>query len=198
MLFRSREQPDLVTRIRTALWPRVSWSRSAQYFQKRVLRLSGSPHAIALGVAIGVAVACTPLFGFHIVIALPIAYLLGANLVASALGTAFFNPLTAPFIAAAAFRLGRFFLGGPTHFRSGGDVPANLVEKLLHGIWPVFKQTMVGAVPLGLIAGVIAYVIVRMATSGFRKMRRERLAARRREKQDEQRPTPTHPSMESV
>ena len=185
MLFRSREKPDLWTRLRTAVWPRVSWRRSAQYMRHRVLRLSGSPHSVALGVAIGVGVSCTPLIGFHTLLALAIAFLAGGNLIGAALGTVFFNPLTAPFIAAAAFRLGRIFVGGPTRFRSGGDVPANLVDKLIHGAWPWFKQAAVGGIPLGLIAGVITYIIVVTTTSAFQRVRRERLAQRRRQKADE-------------
>ena len=202
MLFRSRQQPDLMTRVRTALWPRVSWSRSAQYFRKRVLRLSGSPHAVALGVATGVAVAFTPLLGLHIVIAIVLAFLIGGNLLGAALGTAFANPLTLPFIWASTYRLGRAIVGGPLHFRHGGDVPTNFATKSLYAVWPVIKPMLVGAVPLGLVAGAITYVIVIMATSGFQKMRRERLATRRRENQDQAEqpptPTPTHPSMESV
>jgi uncharacterized protein (DUF2062 family) len=181
MLFRTREKPDLWTRLRMALWPRVSWQRSIQYFRKRVLRLAGSPHSVALGVAVGVGVACTPFFGFHTVLALGIAFLVGGNLIGAALGTVFFNPLTAPFITAAAFRLGRMFVGGPKHFRSGGDVPANLVEKLIHGAWPWFKQAAVGSIPLALICGLVAYIIVLVATSAFQTMRRERLAERRRQ-----------------
>lgn len=181
MLFRSREKPDLWTRLRTAVWPRVSWQRSIQYFRKRVLRLSGTPHSVALGVAVGVGISCTPLIGFHTIIALAVAFLVGGNLVGAALGTVFFNPLTAPFITAADFRLGRVFIGGPAHFRSGGDVPANLAEKLLHGAWPWFKQAAVGCIPIGVIAGAIAYLIVVTATAAFQSMRRERLAERRRQ-----------------
>lgn len=181
MLFRTREKPDIWTRLRTAIWPRSSWQRSIQYFRKRVLRLAGSPHSVALGVAVGVGISCTPLYGFHTVLALAVAFLIGGNLIGAALGTVFFNPLTAPFITAAAFRLGRMIIGGPTHFRSGGDVPANLAAKLIHGAWPWFKQTAVGSIPLGLICGIVAYIIVVMTTSAFQSMRRERLAERRRQ-----------------
>ena len=177
MLFRSRQTPDAWTRFRTAVWPTRSWSRSFAYFKKRVLRLAGSPHAIALGVAIGVAVAFTPFLGFHILIALPIAYLIGGNLVAAALGTAFANPLTIPFIWAGSYRLGRFFVCGPTRFRLGGDVPAGFAARSFHAAWPVFKPMIVGSIPLGIIAGIIAYFIVLAATTGFQAMRRERLAA---------------------
>ena len=178
MLFRRRTPQDFWARLRTAAWPRVSFGRSAQYFQKRVLRLPGSPHAIALGVGVGVAVAFTPFFGFHTVIALGLAFLLGGNLVAAALGSAFANPLTAGFILASTYKLGHMMLGGP-RFR-GIEVPANLAAKSFHAVWPALKQMIVGAVPLGLVAGIIAYVIVVMATRAFRTMRRERLAARRR------------------
>jgi uncharacterized protein (DUF2062 family) len=181
MLFRSRRPNDPLTRLRLAVWPRVSWSRSVQYFQKRVMRLAGSPHTVALGFAVGIAVAFTPFFGFHIIIALPIAWLLGGSLVAAALGTALANPLTIPFIWAGTYRLGRVFVGGPTRFAHGGDVPQNLAEKSLHAIWPVIKPMLAGSIPLGLIAGVIAYFMVLGATRGFRAMRAERLAERRRQ-----------------
>lgn len=185
MLFRSREQPDLVSRVRLAIWPRVSYSRSARYVQKRVMRLAGSPHAIALGVAIGVFSAFTPLLGLHILIALAIALPLGANLIAAALGTAFANPLTIPFIWASSYKLGRMLIGG-AHFRGGGDLPHNFAERSLYAIWPVIKPMLVGAVPLGLVTAAIFYVLVFFATRGFQAMRRERLAIRRRQQQDGQ------------
>lgn len=194
MLFRRRQQQDRLSRLRVALWPRVSWSRSAQYFQKRVMRLAGSPHAVALGFAIGVAVAFTPFLGFHILIGIGVAYLVGANLVAAALGTAVANPLTIPFILASTYRFGRMLVGGPAHFRNGSDVPANLAEKSLHAIWPVIKPMMVGAIPLGLAAGIVAYVVLLLATRAFRAVRSERLAARRRA----QPPRTGRPKMESV
>ena len=179
MLFRRREPQDFWTRVRVALWPRVSWSRSAQYFRKRVLRLQGSPHAIALGVAIGVATAFQPFLGFHILIALGIAFLVGGNLVAAALGTAFLNPLTAPFIWAATYKIGHMIVGG-ARFRAGP--PMGVAARSFHVIWPVIKPMIVGAIPLGIVAGAIFYVIVISATRGFRSMRRERLAALQRER----------------
>ena len=194
MLFRRRQQQHPLSRLRVAVWPSVSWSRSAQYFQKRVMRLTGSPHAVAFGFAIGVAVAFTPFLGLHIILGIGIAYLVGANLVAAALGTAVANPLTLPFILASTYRLGRVFVGGPAHFRNGSDVPANLAEKSLHAIWPVIKPMIVGAIPLGLAAGIAAYVVVLLATRAVRTVRTERLAARRRE----QTPRTGGPRMESV
>ena len=49
MLFRRREEPGYWERFKLWLWPRVSWRRSALYYLKRILRLSGTPYAIAHG-----------------------------------------------------------------------------------------------------------------------------------------------------
>ncbi|MCR4282285.1 MAG: DUF2062 domain-containing protein [Bauldia sp.] len=183
MLFRAREKAPLAERLRLALWPRVSWSRSARYMKKRVLRLAGSPYAIAAGVGVGVFSAFTPFLGLHIVIAIILAFLIGGNVVAAALGTTFANPLTLPFIWASTYKVGRVIIGGP-HFPGPDDVPANLAEKSVHAIWPVIKPMMVGSIPLGIVAGLIFYVIVFLATRAFQTVRRERLATRRRERSD--------------
>ena len=53
MLFRRREEPGYWERFKLWLWPRVSWRRSALYYLKRILRLSGTPYAIAMGAAVG-------------------------------------------------------------------------------------------------------------------------------------------------
>src|SRR5690606_12123881 len=82
-----------------------------RYVAKRVLRLSASPHAIAAGFAAGVFASITPFVGLHFFLAGVIAWVTGGNLVASALGTAFGNPITFPLIWAGTYRLGRWILG---------------------------------------------------------------------------------------
>jgi len=181
MLFRTREKPDLSQRLRVAVWPRVSWSRSARYYKERVIRLAGEPHAIALGVAIGVGIAFTPFLGFHILIGLPIAYFVGGNLIATAIGTAFANPLTLPFIWASSYRLGRMMLGAP-HVRGEEDITHGLAAKSFDAVWPILKPMIVGSVPLGLVAAVIAYFVVYNAVRVYRTVRGDRIAARRRER----------------
>ena len=47
MLFRRRKPDGFLERVRTYLWPRRSFSRSLQYFSKRILRLKATPHAVA-------------------------------------------------------------------------------------------------------------------------------------------------------
>jgi uncharacterized protein (DUF2062 family) len=105
MLFRRRKKATQWERFKVWLWPRVSWRRSVLYFVKRTLRLSGSPHAIALGCAVGAFAAFTPFLGLHIVIAVVIAWLLRGNLIAGAVGTFIGNPLSFPFIWAGTYEV---------------------------------------------------------------------------------------------
>ena len=179
MLFRRREPPTRAERLRVALWPRESWSRSLKYFGKRVLRLSASPHAIAVGFACGVLVSWTPFVGFHFLMSAFIAFFLGGNLVASAIGTIVGNPFTFPLMWWSAFRLGHWMLGMKPHM---GKLPPGH-ESLVHATWaeilPVLRPMLVGAVPLGIVSGVIAYFIVRAAVTAYQNARRRRLETRR-------------------
>ena len=53
MLFRRRHPEAWFVKVRTAMWPRRSWSRSLAYVFKRIIRITATPHAIAAGVAAG-------------------------------------------------------------------------------------------------------------------------------------------------
>jgi uncharacterized protein (DUF2062 family) len=194
MLFRRRVRPDLLTRLRVAAWPRRSWSRSAKYFAKRVLRLSGSPHAIAAGVAAGAFASFTPFIGFHYIIGFVIAFLIGGNLLAAALGNAIGNPLTLPLIWASTYHLGNAILGTRGRVIETGELSRNLAEKSFDAILPVIRPMAVGAVPLGAATALALYVVVLYSVRAFQTMRRERLAARRRERGGGQRPAPAKQS----
>ncbi|WP_159592734.1 DUF2062 domain-containing protein [Chelativorans xinjiangense] len=184
MLFKRRKSVDLGERVRMLVWPRRSFWRSAQYFAKRALRLRATPHAIAAGVAAGVFASFTPFLGFHFVIAAAVAWVIGGNLVASAIGTAVGNPLTFPFIWGATLELGKLILYGrhPT-----GMGPRDIGHLLWHmefsSLWqPFLKPMAVGSLPLGFAVGLAVYVLTRWGTVTFREQRRRRLAekARRR------------------
>lgn len=184
MLFRRRKPADFGERLRTMLWPRRSFRRSGFYFVKRVLRLTATPHAIAAGVAAGAFASFTPFIGFHFVIAAALAWIIGGNLIASALGTAVGNPLSFPFIWGSTYELGRFILEG-RHPEANTGI--NLVRVFKHfefeHLWqPLLLPMTVGGCVLGLAFGLGFYFLTRWATISFRERRRHRLAekARRR------------------
>jgi uncharacterized protein len=195
MLFRRRNPASWQEKLRIALWPRRSWLRSVKYIAKRIMRLTASPHAIAAGVAAGVFASFTPFFGFHFIIAFTVSYIIAGNFFAAALGTFFGNPLTFPFIWASTYSVGRFILSGsaqhlvfdsPMSERLGQIAPtdfywlgfAAVSEKIL-GLWdPLVKPMTVGAIPIGILVGIIAYLLTRWAAVGFRAARKKRLAAK--------------------
>ncbi|TPW33443.1 DUF2062 domain-containing protein [Martelella alba] len=181
MLFRRRSPASLWQKFRSAVWPEKGFSRSLVYLYHRTLRLKATPHAIALGIAAGAAVSWTPFIGFHFVLAFAIAFVLGGNLVAAALGTAFGNPLTFPFIWLTTWRIGSFVLN-----RSTGDrVEINLVKLVkrfeLSDLWrPLLEPMAVGAIIPALITGFVLYFLTFQAVSAFQQRRSEKLAGRRK------------------
>ena len=168
MILKRAKTETFLTRLRLFVWPRRSFTRSFKYFGKRLLRLRATPHTIAVGIAAGVFAACSPLLGLHIVIAITVAWLLSGNLVAAALGTAFCNPLTFPFIIAADIKLGALLLRKPpvspdAPRRIGslwGDIDFSHFWQHMHLIWqPLLKPLLLGSLPVGALCALVAYFI---------------------------------------
>lgn len=171
--------------MRVWLWSRRSFSRSLQYFSKRILRLNATPHAVAAGVGAGIFACFFPL-GSHFVIAALACWLIAGNLVAALLAAAVGgNPLTVPVLWGASWETGKLLLhrhlpvnGTPAHLGS-------MMEHLsFHALWkPVLEPLLLGAVPLGLAFGLVFYALTRWAMGAFREQRRRRIeerSARRR------------------
>lgn len=182
MLFKRRDKPVLTERVRVLLWPRNGWRRSTQYVLKRVLRLSGTPHAIALGVAAGVFASFTPLVGFHFVIGFIVAWVLGGNLIASALGTFVGNPLTFPLIWASTFQLGNWILGNESGMSPDLHLTKGLFSQSMDVILPIFVPMLISGVPMGILAGIVFYYPVRLAIDAYQNSRRDRLRNRLRQR----------------
>lgn len=179
MLFARRDRPPLSERVRVGLWPRRSFARSFRYIKLRILRLQGSPHAIAAGVAVGAFASCTPLVGFHFLLSFMLAWVVGGSMIAAALGTAVGNPLTFPLIWVSSYRVGEFLLGGVT---TPGPLELNLsfdtIWSSFETIWPTLKLMLVGGALIGSVVGLTLYYLTRSAILVSRNLRAERLAAR--------------------
>ena len=182
MLFKRRKNLDFRERLWTLIWPRRSIWRSLQYYVKRTLRLTATPHAIAAGVAAGVFSSITPFLGFHFLIALAVAWIVRGNLIAAAIGTSFGHPLTFPFIWGATLELGRLILyRGDATPLAGQDLGDVLLHLEFAKLWePILKPMTVGSLPLGLAIALVFYFVTRWAALAFREERRRRLAERAR------------------
>lgn len=177
MLFKRRDTAGWLERLRVWAWPRVSWSRSGRYFLKRVLRLSGTPYAIAAGCAAGVFVSFTPFIGFHVLLTAALAWIIGGNVLAGLLASVIGNPLTFPFIWAGTYEIGQFLLSG-RHSAAPTELHHQVLARSFHDIWPLIKPMMVGALPVGLIAGSIVFVLVYRMVVAYQTSRRLKLQNR--------------------
>lgn len=174
MLFGRRKPEPMLDRLRVAVWPRRSWRRSIRYANLRLGRLQASRHAIALGLAIGVFIAFQPILGFQMLLAVAIAWLFRASIGAALAGTFVGGPLTWPFMWLASYHLGAI-LTGASHAvtvrdlllsLSGiGAIAAPEVIGAAAGrlAWHVVYPLVIGAIPLGLLAGAAIYAIVMRA-----------------------------------
>ena len=175
-MFRRRDKPGWIDRARDLLWPRIGWRRAGAYVYHRVRRLPGSPHSIAVGFACGAAMSFTPYIGFHFVGAALLAWVMGGNLMASAIGTAVGNPWTFPFIWAGIYRLGTWMLGWET----GHALPEELtLAYIFEHPGPILLPMTLGAIPAGLVVWFAFYWPVREVVADYQRLRRRRRETRR-------------------
>ncbi len=187
MLFARRDKLSFFQRFKTWMWPQRGWKRAGNYVWRRVWRLNGTPHNIALGFASGVFASFTPFMGLHFMIGFGVAWALRGNMLASALGTFMGNPLTFPFIWWAALTLGNRILGENVEAIDMGSI--NLFSGSLFDLWPVIKPILfpmvVGGVPIGIFVGTVSYWLIRPAINGYQMRRVERLGGNGNDKDND-------------
>jgi uncharacterized protein (DUF2062 family) len=143
------------------------------------MRISGSPHAVAAGLAIGVVSAWTPFLGLHIAFAIPFAYLIGGSMVAAALGTTFANPITCPIIWPLTWKIGEVMLGQSAAGNDNLDLGALVAHLDFTQLWrPILEPMLIGSLPPGLLCGIVIYAITYFGIRSFRNRRLQRLTAR--------------------
>lgn len=192
MLFKRKHPPTIWERVRIALWPRTSFKRSWRYIMLRVMRLRASPHAIALGFAVGGCIAFTPVVGFHFIFAGLIAWLIGGSVLAAALGTFTANPLTLPLIWYGSHKFGALLLQSSLPFdkkilsRGFRDVwdgmMARSTAQMSEGLdllWPFVQPMALGGILLGAAFGALIYFPVRRLAQRYQDKRAAMLQARR-------------------
>ncbi len=198
MVFKRRDARSWLQVMGQILYPKGGWRRAAHYVVHRLRRLPDPPHKIARGVAAGVFVCFTPLFGFHFLLAAALAFLIQGNIVAALLATFIGNPLTFPIIAAFCMEVGEWILG------MEAEVPLNQVfvefsrttAELWHNVAAVFTDDVmqwnrmgsffqrvflpyvVGGILPGLTAGTLAYLLTLPAVAAYQRRRVKKLKER--------------------
>ena len=109
-MFRRRDRRPTLTVLTETVFPRGGWLRATQYVLLRLWRLPDPPHRIGRGVAAGIFISFTPLFGFHLIGAWLIALAIRGNVIAALLATFAGNPLTYPICAYFSVWLGQWLM----------------------------------------------------------------------------------------
>jgi uncharacterized protein (DUF2062 family) len=181
-MFRRRNKREWFHNIREFLWPQMGWWRATRYVAHRVARLPGSPYSIAAGFACGAAISFTPFVGLHFVLAALLAWVIRANILASAIGTAVGNPWTFPFIWVWIYHLGNFLLG-----RQVSELPEIeytfrfFVDFILERFFDIFIPCLVGGIPTAIVVWLVFYWPLKALVSAYQKRRVEKRANRRQE-----------------
>jgi uncharacterized protein (DUF2062 family) len=142
----------------------LTWKRRWKVLVLDLLGREESPERVAAAIAMGIGVGFSPFIGFHIWIALGLAFLLRLNKIDAALGQFAGNPWTLPAVYAFGYRLGRWILDYDRR-----SVPRLAWDRLLHSdFWKAFKgpafaprllSFLVGTTVIAILIGVASYVI---------------------------------------
>ncbi len=175
-MFRRRGQQGWGSRLRDFVWPQSGFRRASTYVLHRVRRLPGSPYSIAAGFACGAAMSFTPYMGFHILGGGLLAWLIGGNVIAAAIGTVVGNPWTFPFIWIGVYRLGCLMTGCD----AGEALPDDLtLAYIFDNATAILLPMSVGAIPATVVAWFAFYWPVRELVADYQILRRRRRERRR-------------------
>jgi predicted LPLAT superfamily acyltransferase/glycosyltransferase involved in cell wall biosynthesis len=133
---------------------RISWLNT-KLVVVSLLRRQHSASKLGWALGLGVAIGCTPFFGFHSIIAIALAFFFRLNLLVLLLGTQVALPPLAPLLAVASIKIGyRLFLNAPE---------PKIFPLTLHHAYSFFHAWLKGSLvlgpALGLMVGGIFYAV---------------------------------------
>lgn len=148
------------------------WWRWLSLRVKRIARHDATPHALALGFAVGAAWSVIPTPGISIVLGILTSLVVPhVHKVSLALAFAMFNPLVCLPINALGFALANQLMG-PLKDAVDGVGPWGTS-------WEVYERTFLGSLPLALALGIASYFLLRRAIAFYQRhaaLKRARLS----------------------
>ena len=206
-MFKRRKRLSWSEAVAGTIYPPGGWRRTSRYIAYRLRRLPDAAHRIARGIACGVFVCFTPLYGLHFLMSAGLAWLIGGNVLAALLATFFGNPITFPIIATLSVEFGAWILGRdpvplPQIISSFSFASVELWSnfaaiftrdtmewrRLTTFFNAVFWPYLVGGLLPGLVAAAIAYYVSNPLIHAYQRARMARLQrkiARMRAAKDE-------------
>jgi uncharacterized protein (DUF2062 family) len=164
-------------------WTRLQYCLDPRVWLRAILMLDDTPHAIALGTAIGLFVGMTPTVGIQMVIVLAVAFLTRRlfhfNRVAALIAVYISNPLTTVPIYWFNYRLGAVFMEETV---SKAEFAALFRYRDFSGWWESVKAItvtvglplLVGSLVMGSIFALASYPLMRRSLEQVQHRRRER------------------------
>ena len=146
---------------------------------ERFIRIRGEPKDICFGLALGIFLGISPIFGFQLILAVLIAALLKWNKIAAAMGTLISNPLTTPFIYPFAYFVGSSVMG--TTRKGHLVIPRDLATagRMLEEAPRLLLEMTLGTVLIGLPLAILGYFLSYAALIRYRETIKEKLAMRK-------------------
>lgn len=152
-MFQRKKPLTILQKAKEAVWPSMGWKRMFRYTQLRLMRITDTTRAIAIGLAFGMAISFVPP-GVHIISAVALAAIFGGNMLAAVVGTVFGNPWTFPIMWWMSYKVGDFF------FRIFGwhivQVPSNFT---LHGFMGAMADQSIELIMPWALGGLILMVL---------------------------------------
>lgn len=195
MVFKRRERRPVWAIIWESVWPKGGWGRAATYVTHRLRRLPDEPHRIARGIFAGVFISFTPLFGFHLILAGLIAWMLRGNILAALLATFAGNPLTTPLVAISSVQIGHWMLGYEgaiqlsaifaafsqaalelwANFRAIFTADVTHWDQLAVFFRTIFLPYLIGGIAPGIAVSAVFYYVSIPLVRGYKKLRATKL-----------------------
>ncbi len=138
----------------------------------RLIRISDTPHSIALGFSIGVFASFNPMIGVHIIIALFLSWVLQANYFSAILGTFIGNPLTYPLIWIVSLYIGSIFVPVKDFNLSNLAETSFYSLEFLLNVRPFIPSFLIGGLLVGLATAFLSYFCVKKLIIFYRKKKR--------------------------
>ena len=189
MPFGRKKKKKLIISIYNFIKIFFAFSRTKKYISLSIKRIKGTPQALSLGLATGIAVSFTPFIGLHSLLAIFISWVVGGSMAAALIGTLFGNPWTFPFIWYLTFEIGQFINYGFLSYEE--EFSFKIIKKEILTLLVIIKNIIVfanlpeleqnveklklipfmvvGSIPLVLITWILSYFSFLLILKSYQK-----------------------------
>ena len=143
MPFGRKKKKRLISNVYNFVKIFFAFSRTKKYISLSIKRIKGTPQALSLGLATGIAISFTPFIGLHALLAIFISWVIGGSMAAALIGTFFGNPWTFPLIWYFTFEIGQFINYGFISYEE--EFSFKIIKKEISTLLVILKNIIIFA-----------------------------------------------------